>query len=399
MKNIWLDKNEIIQKLENKKLVFWGSGEWVAKTIKILDMKPEYIIDNSPNIQGDIQIGIEVVSYKSIKEDIDNYFIVITTGAYNGLIEDLETKGLKEGINFCCSPSMLNLSIRDNLFSIDQNLLFTVTGSSVSDKGGLYLYNTRKKEYKRVYEGKSRAIVTTNTGFVMVDEEKGLVIFDKELNVIKEVKLLLNAVPHGVAYSQRLQQIYVGNAGRDSISIYDANTYSHVEEIKISQKYDKVNEEQHHINDLYVDESNDMLFVSMFSFSGNWRNSIFDGGILEYDLKQKYFKSYPIVQNMWMPHSVQIIEKKLYFLDSMRGDLYEGSNKIIGNFNGFVRGLTMKENYIFIAQSSHRYFDRLKDVSLNIPLNCGIYIFDKESKASFFHNFYEFENIHSVVLY
>jgi len=399
MKTMWLNKNEIVQKLENRKLVFWGSGEWVAKTIKVLDMKPEYIIDNSPNIQGDIQRGIEVVSYDKIKDDINSYFIVITTGAYLGLIEDLEKKGLGKEVNFCCSPSMYNLSIRDNLLSVQEELLFTVTGSSKSDKGGLYTYNTSTRKYNRVFEGKSRAITSGKDKYVMVDEERGLVIFDKKLKVLKEVKLLINAVPHGVAYSDKLRRIFVANSGRDSVSVYDSESYEHLEEIKVSKKYDDLKEEQHHLNDLYIDENNMTLFVSMFSFVGNWRNNIYDGGILEYDLEEKKFNNHPIVHDMWMPHSVQIVDNKLFFVDSMRGDLYETSNKVIGKFNGFIRGLAIGKQYIFIAQSSHRYFDRLKNTSLNIPLDCGIYIFDNENKASTFHSLYEFENIHSIVLH
>lgn len=103
------------------------------------------------------------------------------------------------------------------------------------------------------------------------------------------------------------------------------------------------------------------------------------------------------MSNMWMPHSIQFKHGEMYLLDSMRGDLYKGSNKIIGSFQGFLRGLDYDQKFYYIAQSAHRHFNRLQGLSLNIPLNCGLYIFDEESKVSIFHSLFEFENIHSVI--
>ncbi len=394
---LWLNKTEILKKCKNKKILFWGSGEWIEKTINFLNKKPEYIVDNSPNIQGDIQRGIKVIPYETVEKDINQYYIIITTGSYHSLIKDLLSKGLFAGENFCCSPSMKNLKIRDDILSVDTNILFSVTASSKYDNGGLYIYNTKKKEYKKIFKGKSRAISKSHNYIVMVDEENGLVIFDKDLKFLKQVKLLINSVAHGVAISEKLNKIFVANSGRDSISIFNLNTFTHIQEISISDKYNSLKEEQHHINDLYIDENNESLFISMFSFTGNWRKNIYDGGVLEYDLKNKKIIG-PIISNMWMPHSIQMMDNKIIFLDSMRGDLYKTSNKVIGKFNGFIRGFDFDNKYLYIAQSSHRYFDRLQNISLNIPLNCGIYIFDEFTKASVFHSLSDFENIHSVIV-
>jgi hypothetical protein len=305
-------------------------------------------------------------------------------------------KGLKPGSDFSCLPALYNLSIRDNMLNINKNILISVP-ASIQEEGGLYIYNTMNREYKKIYEGKSRALCKSQNYIVLADEEKGLVIFDKELNLLKEVELLNNSVPHGVALSEKLNQIFVANSGRDSVSIYDLNSFEHLKEIQISEKFEKLHEEQHHINDLYINEDTQTLFISMFSFTGNWRKNVYDGGVLEYDLGTDEFLG-PIITDMWMPHSIQLIENNIILVDSMRGDLYKTSNKVIGKFNGFIRGVDYKDDYYFIAQSSHRYFDRLEDISLNIPLDCGIYIFNEKSKASVFHSMYKFENIHSVIV-
>lgn len=394
-KKFWLSKNDILEKCENKKIIFWGSGAWVEKTINSLDLQPDFIVDNNKNIQGHKQRGIEIIGYNDI-ENIQDYYVIITTGSYKSLLKDLENKNLIPGENFSCSPVLSNLKIRDEMLSVEKNILFSVPVPA-SDGGGLYVYNTNSRSYDRVYEGKSRALCKSKNYIVLVDEANGLILFDKNLNILNEIELLNNSVPHGVAISEKLNLVFVANSGRDSVSVFDLKTSTHVEEIHISNKYARLHEEQHHINDLYIDEDTEALFVSMFSFTGNWRKNIYDGGVLEYDLTSKKFTG-SLIENMWMPHSIQVIDKNMVLLDSMRGDLYRTSNTVIGKFQGFVRGLDYDNQFFYIAQSAHRYFDRLEEVSLNIPLNCGIHIFDEKTKASVFHSLPDIENIHSVIV-
>lgn len=383
---MFLNKNEI---LENENIIFWGSGEWVEKTIKWLGVNPKFIIDINPNIQGTFQGDIKIISQDEI--DLNEYFIVITTGSYESVIKTLNKLNIK---SFCVSNVLKNIYIKNSIINLDKNLLF----SSPDIGKGVYLYNTKSKKYKKVYNGKSRAISKSKNYIVVADAVKGLIVFNKDLELLKEVKLLPYSFCHGVGISEKLHKIFVVNAGRDSISVFDLYSFKHLKEIKISDKFELTKEEQHHLNDIFIDEKNETLLVSMFSFSGNWRKDIYDGGILEYDLKKDKWGNYPLVSNMWMPHTPKIVDNKLHFVDSMRGDLYKTSNKIIGKFSGFIRGFDKDEKYFYISQSSSRYFNRLSDISLNIPINCGIYVFDEITKASFFHCLNEFENIHSVVV-
>jgi hypothetical protein len=397
MKNerYWLEKDELLLKLENRKIIFWGSGTWVEKSIKLLKLTPNFIVDKSKNIQGYKQRGIEVISYDNIKNK-DEFYIIITTGSYKSLIFELTQIGLQAGNDFCCSPVLKNLRVRDNMLSINKDILFSVP-LLASDGGGLYKYNTKLKEYSKIIEGKSRALSKSDNYIVLVDELQGVILFNKKLEIIKTIDLLNNSIPHGVAISEKMNKIFVANTGRDSISIFDLLTYRHLKEIKLSSKYNRMKEEQHHINDLFVDEDLQTLYISMFSFTGNWRKDVQDGGVLEYDLFDDKFIG-PVISNMWKPHSIQVQDNSLVVLDSMRGDLYKTSNKVIGNFQGFIRGLDYDNQFFYIGQSTHRYFDRLQGVALNIPLNCGIHIFDEITKASVFHSFYEFENIHSILV-
>ena len=385
---MWLNKNKILEISKKKEIIFWGSGEWVEKTIKLLGKKPKYIIDINSNIQGSTQRGLKIISPDDI--NLKNYFVIVTTGSYDSVLKTLQKLNVK---NFTLSPVLRNLHIRTKIMSIDKNILFSVPDIG----GGVFIYNTLNKKLDKIFDGKSRAIAKSKNFIVVADEIKGLIVFDKKLNFIKEIELLPFSFCHGVAISEQLNQIYVANSGRDSVSIYELTTFKHIQEIKISDKFDLTNEEQHHINDLYIDEKTNKLLISMFSFSGRWRENIYDGGVLEYDLNKNILSPYPLIGDLWMPHSITIIENNMFIIDSMRGDLYKTSNKIIGKFAGFIRGLDYDGEYFYIAQSTTRYFDRLENISLNIPLNCGIYVFDEKTKASYLHNF-DFENIHSLII-
>jgi hypothetical protein len=82
----------------------------------------------------------------------------------------------------------------------------------------------------------------------------------------------------------------------------------------------------------------------------------------------------------------------------MNGDVYKTNNNILVNFPGFIRGITYDGKYYYIAQSEHRYFDRLKGINKNIAINCGIHVYDDINKASRFHSFFEMSNIHTVII-
>lgn len=390
---MWKTKTQIINEKSNKKLVFWGTGEWVEKTIKAIGCTPDFIVDINPNTHNILFKGFLVKSPEVIKNLPGNYYVVITTGSYLSVVTTLKEYGYQD-VDFCCSPSLKNLSIKNNLLNINKNLLFTVPNTP-SEGGGVYLYNTKEKLSKKIFEGKSRAIVKSHKNYYLVDEMEGLIGFDENFKIIKKAELLANSIPHGIAYCDKNHEIFVANSGRDSVSVFDAEKFTHKEEIRISGKSLVENEEQHHINDLWV--VGNSLFISMFSFTGNWRNNIYDGGVLEYNLKEKKFIG-PIISDLWMPHTIKIIDNKTYIVDSMRSRLIEMPNKTVGLFPGFVRGFDYDGEYFYVAQSENRYFDRLAGESYNVQCNSGIHIFDPITKASRFHAIDMFENIHSVIL-
>ena len=198
-----------------------------------------------------------------------------------------------------------------------------------------------------------------------------------------------------MAIDSKNNLLYVANTSLDLVSVLDLNTEKFVDDIYISRKNEKNELYRHHINDLAF--YNDMLFVSMFSFSGMWKHGIYDGGVAMFCPKTKQLLGHAI-SDLWMPHSVDFINEEMVICDSMRSSVYKTNNKLLTKLRGFIRGITHDGNYYFIAQSEHRYYDRLKDLEYAIDINCGIHMFDEDTKANRFHSFEELGNIHSLVI-
>ena len=63
----------------------------------------------------------------------------------------------------------------------------------------------------------------------------------------------------------------------------------------------RTKKDNHHVNDPFV--YGDSLFISMFSFSGNWLSEVYDGGVMEIDLETNEIIG-QVITNKWMPHSI-----------------------------------------------------------------------------------------------
>ena len=150
------------------------------------------------------------------------------------------------------------------------------------------------------------------------------------------------------------------------------------------------------INDCLV--FNDSLYVSMFSLTGNYQNDSFDGGVIEYDIATKE-KVGPIVQNLWMPHNIQMINGALHVLNSLPGQLLTNNFQVIGEFPAFTRGLDHDGVYYYIGQSRNRNYSKNIGVSNNISIDAGIIVFDDQTKASRFLQLpSKLSEVHSILI-
>ncbi len=399
MENIWISWNELNILSVKKELIYFGAGHAVKNTLRKSNKKPLCILDNNKSKENTKLFEIEIISPNKVKNIKTDFIILITTPLFESVAAQLKEMGFRGGIDFFCSPALYNQKIADDILNNPQTVLFTNSDmpdpDNESSGGGLYLFNFKTRELKKLYNGKFHEMVTAKQRLYIIDEIDGVKVFNEELELIDSFEILPWSVPHGLAINREKGVLYIANTGIDSITIMDMENGKHLDEIPISQDLKDIQLDRHHINDLCYYEG--YLYISMFSFSALWESGCYDGGVAQMDLESRKIINYPL-QNMWMPHSIDFINSEIVLAESMTGTVYKTNMKKLFKADGFLRGITYDGKYYYIAQSEHRYFDRLKDFSNNIQLNCGIHVFDEINKASKFYSFNAMKNIHSIMI-
>ncbi|MDP2559854.1 DUF4915 domain-containing protein [Psychrobium sp. 1_MG-2023] len=399
----WKTWNEVNQLTSNREVVLYGRSEdWIPKTLKKLRNKPSYIIDRNPKYIDTDYKGLSVYLPErllSIKSALP--FVVITSGVYEGIVEILINNGFQPGIDFCCCPEYRDFQLLEDMRNYTQQLIVSCSDYNDKDKsryskagGGIFLYHIGPNTYEKKISGSFRQIVKVKNLFYAIEYVAcELFIFDSDFNII-ETKPLDDANYCGLEYSEKHDLLILINAGKDTISLYDRETFTLQLRRFFSAKSESGETSLHHLNDVCCYD--DQLYVSYFSHSGNWKKGIYDGGVSEFNLLDIEQPPVRLVRDLWKPHSPKIINGDLCYLDSMRGRFYTTNQVIAGEFHGFARGLASDDNFFYIGLSEDMYMSRRFGTTNNIMLNAGFYLFDKETKASRFYPMLDNMNIHDL---
>ena len=393
----WKTFEELNEVINSRTYVFWGASNWIERTLEKLGKKPKYIVDKSKLNQGIEFNGFDVKSPQEIDLK-EKPFVVISTVNYMSVIDDLEELGYVMGEDYCCTPLLNKRKAKDDLLNNPKTLLVASPQHFADEKsgGGLYKVTLNPCKVEKVYIGKARGIIQANDKYYLIDMLRGVVVLDKEFNEIEVIELQKNSEPHGIFIDTKRNLLFIGQPGRDSVASYDLETKKLVKEYFISNKWSKNKKDNHHVNDPFV--YGDSLFISMFSFSGNWLNEVYDGGVMEIDLESGEIIGTPIIDK-WMPHSIMRVNGKLTLLNSMLGELWSANYGKLTTANGFVRGLAYDDKYFYIGMTEHRYPEKLLGIRDKIDMDTGILVFDNNTKMSKFYPMNMIESIHSIILY
>jgi hypothetical protein len=376
---------DIEKKKGNREIALFGKGVNAEKTMRILpDRGISLIVDNVSNLWGTIQNEVTVKSPDVLKEiGNENIFVVICTTSFSEVHEQLISFGFKADKDFVVSPILNDLRIIAELESIERKLLFT-SGSPKQDSdkygGGIYEMTVKGDtwHYKKVISGNCYGMIKFNDNFISVDTDLGVFEFDVDYNILRNKELPTGTRGHGISYNPERNLFYLAGSNIDGALILNSD-FEIIDQINISEKIIYSNAPNHHCNDLIA--INNSLYMSMFSFTGNWKLDVFDGGVLEFDLETKKLIG-PVISNLWMPHNILFINGSLTVLDSLRGYLRKNNAQVVGEFPAFTRGLAHDGIYFYIGQSRNRNFSKFLGVSNNISIDAGIVIFDENTKVS-----------------
>lgn len=374
---------DVSKQSKNKEIILFGAGTISPKTARKLNNNYSFIVDNNPNFWNTKQENKDILNPEIIKYKSDKYFIIICTTSFLEVSMQLENFGYIPEKDFIVSPILNDLRIISELENHSTKILFT-SGVPESDDpksgGGIYelTLEGHSWDYRKIYSGICYGLIRYGDNYISVDDKNGIIEFDKEYKILRSKKLPLATRGHGVSYSEITKCFYVVASYRDEILILDEE-FNQIDTIKLSNKFELEGSPAHHCNDLCV--VGHSLYVTMFSYSGNWKKDIFDGVVMEVDITTNEIKG-PIVNDLWMPHNVVFLDGSLVVLDSLRGELKKNNVQTVGKFPAFTRGIDFDGIYFYIGQSRNRNYSKNLGVSLNISIDTGIVIFDETTKAS-----------------
>lgn len=368
-----------------REVVLFGAGNISVKTLRRLNRAPECIIDNSANLWGTSQEGLQVLRPARLTERDSLPFVIICTTSFREVATQLENLGLNPEHDFVVSPILNDLRIIDEMERIEARLLFSSGAQPVDDSergGGLYELVIRGTEWRhrKVFSGSCHSIVQVEDALYTVDDELGLVELTDDFAVRRNRPLPEGSRGHGLAHHAASGRFFVACSYLDAVLIFDA-TFEAVGEIPLSLKTAKEGGPFHHTNDCCIVD--DSLYVSMFSETGNWKRDVFDGAVVEFDVISGERIGTPI-RDLWMPHNVTYLDGSLTVLDSLRGHLLRDNAQVVGDFPAFARGLAYDGEHFYIGQSRNRNFSKNLGISKNISIDTGVVIFDEISKVSRF---------------
>lgn len=396
----WLSWSQINQLLAGRKLVFFGRGEWMEKSIPYLTKSAAYIVDNNRYEQGQKESGLPIYAPERLKEeDPEKLFIIVATSGFPDVDQQLRGYGFRPGVHFCVSPSLKNFKVVSRINGHSQLLYFTCSDRPAPDDpnrgGGLYSYDIASRQKTKLIQGLCHGIVQSGNRLFLVDDLVGVRVLNLALKTTETIELPPKSRPHGIAHCPKRNMLFINYSGRDAVGMFDVESGESKGEISLSGKFKRSGVAQHHLNDVCVYD--DYLYLSMFSFSGNWKIGMYDGGIMQYDIDTGTCMG-PVVSDLWMPHTPIVINGVLYYCDSMRGIVSDTTWRVMTQFNGFVRGITYDGEFFYIGQSTHRYIDRREGTTNNISLDTGIFLVDPVHKATKFFSIPELSDINSVLV-
>jgi len=401
--DIWKSWGEISSVSVNRDIVFYGRSEdWIPKSLQ--KVKPSIIVDNNNKYHGqnylDIPIGLP--SKKLYENDGEKPYVIITSGVYDGIIHELINNGYIPGTDFSCCPEYRDYKILEEIREYEQDVYISCsdynepTNTRYSKAGGgIYRYSIGSNICKKIAIGIFRQLVQKGDFVYVLDfVENTLNKFTKKFELDNTYEL--DAANYcGLAYDETLNVFVLVNAGLDTISVHDGDNFKLLDSVHYSGRDHGVTS-QHHVNDVCV--LNGKAYVTYFSHSGNWKKGVFDGGVSEFDLNELHTSPQVLVTDLWKPHSPEIIDGNLCFLDSMRGRLYLKTQEFAVEYKSFARGLAFDGKYYYVGASEDMYMSERFGYTDSVLLNAGFYLYDPITHASRFYPMLDNMNIHDILI-
>ncbi|GIU50566.1 MULTISPECIES: DUF4915 domain-containing protein [Shewanella] len=361
-----------------KKIILFGSGTVAEKNLHLM---PEFIVDNSVDLQGSLFHGVPVKSPNELNGLSAHYKVIVCTTSVTEVKHQLNAYGFVWGQDADVAEL---LSERMEMSQLEETQFQFLVSSGLPSSaetfsgGGIYLIQ-ETDEYpsaKQLFKGNTHGLIRhDDEGFAFSSQGDGIMLMNKDFEVCHQIELPEGLRAHGLRKYKSLWVI-VSSYGDCIIGVNHQG--KEVFKYKFSEKLARFGSAQHHCNDIFIVD--DFAYVSMFSVTGNWKRNSFDGGIIEVDLITGEMNV--IINNLTMPHSVICDEFGLKVLNSFKGTLLGNNFDVLATLPGFVRGYDSDHEYHYIGESKNRNFSRLETGRTPVSIDTRITIVNKKFNFS-----------------
>ena len=343
--------------------LIFGCGSNGHAFLEKTNIKINYFSDNNPHLWNKYIGKIKIINPNEIlKKKIKN--IIICSPGYPEILKNLRKKKFKGKIS-------IYRSFKEKNGKLEKFLI-----TSHSQNGGIFELNLKNEKFKKLVSGKYRGIKKIENQYLAVNENKGLVLLNKNFKKLKILKLPKWHNAHSVAYNNKSKIIYLAVTGFDQIYCIRYPSLEIKKIIDFSKK--KLIVDSFHLNGLLYLKNK--LYVSMFSKKGTWKNNKWNDGTIGYYKIPNFEKFYAVKTKLKQPHSLTNFRNEIYYCNSIDYEI-----KSLKNFNfklnGYTRGLYIDNNILLVGYSKSRNLDRfLKNNSFKNNF-CSVNVFDKQNNT------------------
>lgn len=387
----FLTESELKERTTHAPTALFGAGYFAEKTLNLMAHPPALMVDNNPKKIGTEMDGVPIKDPQALKAFIEGHpdgLLILCVQKYTEVIEQLAGMKLLDPSRIFITPVARELVVIDQIREHDATLLF----SNYDSEGGLYLYQIRTGELRKLGLGSVRGFVRVRDKLYYVSYA-GLHCLDAHTFEPQQGLEFDEYDFCGLIYDEAEGHLIIGDTQSDKIIFVNEQDLTIAKQVSLSDKFERFGKEFHHVNDLV--NVGDFILASVFSVHGWWRYGLYDGGIVEINKHTLELRQIPI-KECWFPHSIRLHNGRLYILDSMNGSLLQDMRDEVFCADGFLRGLEFNGDYCYIGQSLHRHVSRLT-ARRTVSADCGIHLFNMKSRLRRFISMPDMTNIYQIM--
>ncbi|MCK5677866.1 MAG: DUF4915 domain-containing protein [Flavobacteriaceae bacterium] len=247
----------------------------------------------------------------------------------------------------------------------------------------LCIIDTKTEEFMWIDKGiedfgeGATGILVTNTNIYVCMQQSKLIVYDYsfEIKQVYDFKSVVDA--HSMIIHDNC--IYVVSSGTNEVYKLHYNGLGNIEKEVLFWGVENLSDYQKdyvHLNSITV--ANNELYVTMFGNKDETNSWSTDGKLVNINSKETTI-------NIQQPHTAYNFQEEIIYCESKTGSLKNSKAKTLIQLDGYIRGITECQDYLYVASSARRKISKSKKKFLkgrmggkeDVLTKCKINVIDK----------------------